>query len=62
MGDYKDYENYVFERLTGRLKHYCPDWDGMAINESKPEFGVCTCDFTGWEQRKASPSSARREG
>lgn len=23
--------------------HFCPDWDGMLIDDSDPEFAKCTC-------------------
>lgn len=38
-----DYESKVFEKLTGEKKHFCPDWDFMAIDETTPEFQACTC-------------------
>jgi len=40
-----DHELFQFNRLSGRCKHYCPDWDYMAIDETCPEFDCCTCDF-----------------
>lgn len=30
-------------KLSGKLKHFCPDWDYMAIDETMPEFEACTC-------------------
>lgn len=24
-------------------EHYCPDWDGMLIQPSDPEFDCCLC-------------------
>lgn len=32
-----------FERLTGDFKHYCPEWDGLAIDETCVEFEACVC-------------------
>lgn len=29
--------------LTGKFKHYCWEWDGMAIDETCAEFEVCSC-------------------
>ena len=29
--------------LTGKCKHYCPDWDGMTVDETCTEFDGCTC-------------------
>lgn len=26
------------------MKHFCPDWDFMAIDETVSEFECCTCD------------------
>lgn len=40
-----DYEKSVYDKLTGKLKHYCPDWDFMAIDENSPEFSACTCEW-----------------
>lgn len=40
-----DHEQEHFKTLTGQYKHYCPDWDYMAIDEYSPEFDACTCAF-----------------
>jgi len=29
--------------LTGKLKHYCPYWDFMPIDETCEEIGGCKC-------------------
>jgi len=29
--------------LRGRFAHYCPEWDGLPVDESTPEFKCCTC-------------------
>ncbi len=29
--------------LTGKLAHWCDSWDGLPIDETSPEFEVCTC-------------------
>lgn len=40
----KDPEKFVFDHiLTGDWKHYCHEWDGMAIDETCPEFEACLC-------------------
>ena len=39
-----DHEKIVFEKLKGECKHYCPDWDYMAIDETCSEFDCCLCD------------------
>ena len=38
-----DYEEIAYNKLTGKYKHYCWEWDFMAIDESYPEFAHCTC-------------------
>jgi len=38
-----DYELLYFLGATGKFKHFCPDWDYMAIDETCPEFDACTC-------------------
>lgn len=40
-----NYERLRFLKLTGNLRHYCPDWDFMAIDENCPEMQCCTCAF-----------------
>lgn len=36
-------EEDFFELLNGDYKHYCSDWDFMAIDETFLEFECCTC-------------------
>jgi len=40
---YVDRENEAYKKLTGAKKHFCPDWDFMAIDETTPEFEACCC-------------------
>lgn len=40
-----DRENEAFKKLTGKKKHFCPDWDYMAIDENCDEFEACTCNI-----------------
>lgn len=40
-----DTEYFKYVSLTGRYKHYCPDWDYMAIDETCPEFESCLCNL-----------------
>jgi hypothetical protein len=40
-----DIEQRRFMMLTGKYKHYCPDWDMMAIDETCAEFHACLCKF-----------------
>jgi hypothetical protein len=44
----EDKEEKVFEKLKGNYKHYCPDWDFMAIDETCPEYEACTCSIENW--------------
>lgn len=34
---------YMGKVLTGEFRHWCPDWDGLPIDETVPEYGCCTC-------------------
>ena len=38
-----DRESEAFKRLRGVKKHFCPDWDYMAIDETCEEFQACSC-------------------
>lgn len=29
--------------LAGQYRHYCPDWDGLTVDETTPEWEGCTC-------------------
>jgi hypothetical protein len=40
-----DHEEYVYSRLQGTFKHYCHEFDGLAIDETCVEFRYCTCDW-----------------
>jgi len=31
--------------LKGKQGHYCPDWDGLPVDETTPEASCCTCDI-----------------
>lgn len=44
-GKHVDRESLVFKKLKGQYKHFCPDWDYMAIDETCPEFEACGCEF-----------------
>lgn len=39
----RDYEAERFKKLKGKHKHYCPEWDYMAIDEHDREFDACLC-------------------
>lgn len=39
-GDWLEAE---YNKLTGKYKHYCLDWDGLPVDETCPEFECCTC-------------------
>jgi hypothetical protein len=36
-------EQKIYESLKGKYKHYCKEWDGMAIDETCPEWEACLC-------------------
>lgn len=38
-----DHEMIAFNKLTGKYKHYCYEYDGLAIDESCVEFVACRC-------------------
>lgn len=39
-----DPDKYTYDHLLkGKYKHYCWEWDEMAIDETCPEFLSCTC-------------------
>lgn len=57
----RDYEKEVFERLQGELKHFCPDWDGMAIDETMPEIEGCTCATHRLYREKIARLQQRKE-
>ena len=40
-------EEHRLANLKGEFAHCCPKWDGLAIDESMPEFDVCICSFNG---------------
>lgn len=46
-GKHVDRESQVFEKLKGEHKHFCPDWDYMAIDETCPEYEACCCSQHG---------------
>jgi hypothetical protein len=36
-------EELELKKLTGKFAHQCYEWDGMAIDETMPEFESCLC-------------------
>lgn len=42
-----DYEDHMFSKLKGTFRHYCSDWDGLAIDETCVEFEHCLCELEG---------------
>lgn len=38
-----DAEEETYNNLYGFFKHYCHDWDGLAIDEMCMEFEYCLC-------------------
>lgn len=48
-----DYEQRRLSTLRGSYRHFCWDWDCMAIDEHSPEFEHCHCHIQGelpWEE------------
>lgn len=43
MMEKTDPEEYWFSKLTGKYKHYCLEFDGLAIDETCEEFKYCLC-------------------
>ena len=39
----RDPERDAFTKLDPLTRHYCPDWDGMAIDAGCPEYECCSC-------------------
>jgi len=39
----QNYDRICFLNLNGVCRHYCPDWDFIAIDETMPEFEHCLC-------------------
>jgi hypothetical protein len=35
-------------RIYGIWRHYCMDWDGLAVSEFTPEFSCCVESWHGW--------------
>jgi hypothetical protein len=31
------------KKLSGSFRHFCPDWDFLEIDETRPEFNACLC-------------------
>ncbi len=40
-----DAEEIAYSKLPGTFKHYCCEWDGLAIDEGCPEFKYCHCEW-----------------
>lgn len=61
--DKVDIEEQAFKALRGKYKHFCWDWDGMAIDETCPEFESCLCyDAAEVKELKNKLSSGGLEG
>ena len=39
-----DRESEAFKKLQGVKKHFCPNWDYMAIDKTTDEFKACCCE------------------
>lgn len=47
----KDCLRYGDRVLTGKYAHYCWDWDELPIDETVPEFKVCTCFHKSYKEK-----------
>jgi hypothetical protein len=45
-----DAEENRMTSLSGAYKHYCPEWDFLAIDETCPEFAACLCYGSPYKQ------------
>jgi hypothetical protein len=36
--------------LAGEHRHFCPDWDYLAIDENSPEWQCCTCGLSAYKK------------
>ena len=54
-------EECAFQELTGTFRHYCHDWDGLAIGEHSPEFDCCMCDWKDLTLEESGKLKAYRE-
>lgn len=41
----EDCMHFYGKVLTGEKKHFCPEWDFLPIDETRPEFEACTCEW-----------------
>lgn len=41
------------KRLTGDYAHWCPEWDGLPVDETCVEFFACASCFPGDKRAKA---------
>lgn len=42
----EDCQRWRGRLLTGKLGHWCYDWDGLPVDETCDEFAACMC----WEE------------
>jgi hypothetical protein len=45
----EDCKHFYGKPLTGKYKHYCPDFDYLPIDETCSEFEYCLCE---WEENE----------
>ena len=49
----EDCKHFYGKPLTGKYKHYCPDFDYLPIDETCSEFEYCLCE---WEENERTNS------
>ncbi len=42
----------TMRNLTGKLRHFCQEWDGLEIDETCPEIVACTCTFSDYSRKQ----------
>jgi len=40
-------KEFTTEMLSGKKRHWCPDWGFGAIDDTMPEFESCKCNLMG---------------
>lgn len=53
----EDCVGYRGRVLTGVGAHWCPDWDGLPIDETCAEWEACACDVPGKPQQPITEGS-----
>ncbi len=41
-----------YDKLTGKYKHWCYDWDDLPIDETTSEWSGCNCGYKEWKDKQ----------